>query len=44
MLGEQALGEGDLGTARKQLAESVVTKADHLVEYHIARAELVRLG
>jgi hypothetical protein len=44
MLGEQALAEGDLSTARKQLAGSVATKSQQLVEYHIAKTELSRLG
>jgi hypothetical protein len=44
MLGEQALGQDDLSTARKQLAEAVVTKSEHLIEYHIAKAELAQIG
>ena len=44
MVGEQAVGQGDLSTAREQLVESVATKSEQLVEYHIAKAELARLG
>jgi hypothetical protein len=44
MLGEQALGQKDMSAARTHLASSMATSAVSLVEYHIAKAELARLG
>lgn len=44
MLGEQALGLGNQASGRKLLAEAAAYKAESEIEFHIAKAELARLG
>lgn len=44
VLGEQSLCDDDLPTARDHLKAAIQTEAAHLIQYHIAKAELARLG
>jgi lipoprotein NlpI len=43
-LGEQALGNGDRDEAAKRFRAALDTKAQRIVELHISRAELARIG
>lgn len=44
LLGEQALSFGQREVAKQYLVAATATKSEILVEYHIAKAELARLG
>jgi hypothetical protein len=43
-LAEQALGTGDASAARRNLEAALATRAERIIEFHTAKAELARLG